>query len=71
MGRGTVKVGKVGTPSNAIRVFWRTHLVMMRCNNKDNWPFSGDVEGTSGTYFSEEDTRDDAPEDEGSLVGQV
>jgi len=44
---------------------------MVWCCNKDDRAISGDVEGTSRTYLSEEDTCDGAPEDERGLVGNV
>lgn len=44
---------------------------MMWCSNKDNWPLSGDVEGTSRTYLPEEDACDGTPEEKRGLVGEV
>lgn len=44
---------------------------MMRCCHKNDRTILGNVEGTSRAYLPEEDTCDDAPEDEGGLVGQV
>jgi hypothetical protein len=56
---------------NSMMVSQMTHLVMVWCCYKDDRAISGDVEGAPGTYLSEEDTCDDAPEDERGLVGNV
>lgn len=64
--------GTAGTKTLSPIIVWRTtHLVVMRCCHKNDRAISGDVEGTSGTYLSEEDTCDGAPEDERGLVGKV
>jgi len=66
--RGTVRTE---TPLNSMMVSQTAYLVMVWCCHKDDWAISGDVEGAPGTYLSEEDTCDGAPEDEGGLVGKV
>lgn len=65
--RGTARAKTL----NPIIVWRTTHLVVMWCCDKNDRTIPGDVEGTSRTYLSEEDTCDGAPEDERGLVGNV
>jgi hypothetical protein len=62
---------RVDTSANPTLLLKRTYLVMMWSSDEDYWTLSGDVEGTPRTYLPEEDACDDAPEDEGGLVGEV
>lgn len=44
---------------------------MMRCANKNDWTILRDVEGSSGSYFSEEDVGHGLPEEESAVVDEV
>lgn len=51
-----------------VLVFEESYLVIVRCTHKDDRTISRDIEGTSGTYFSEENLGDDSPEHQRSFI---
>lgn len=44
---------------------------MMRCSDEYDGAISGDVEGTSGSYFAKEDVCDGLPEQQSGLIDEV